>query len=101
MTPQAATLPTPRSPDDRDHVAGPAIDEHLVQFYDSEPFLCDAVARFLALGIAAGEPLVVVATEEHRAAFLRRLADEGLDVGVAQGTGRLVLLDARETLGAL
>jgi MEDS: MEthanogen/methylotroph, DcmR Sensory domain len=40
----------------------------------------------------------VIATAEHSAAFTRKLAAAGIDVRAARDTGRLVTLDAGETL---
>src|SRR6185436_7606127 len=70
----------------------PASHHHVVQFYEAEDALTDNVARFLAAGLRAGEPVIAIATPEHRAAFRERLERDGVD------TSRLVLLDARETL---
>jgi signal transduction histidine kinase len=72
--------------------------DHIVQFYEDDAFLCDAVANFLAVGLAAGEPVCVVATPEHRAAFAARLARRGLDIDEARARGQLVWLDAGDTL---
>jgi len=77
---------------------GPAQPNHIVQFYDDDAFLCDSVAHFIAVGIEAGEPVCVVATAEHRAAFAIRLARRGLSVDHARASGQLVWLDARESL---
>jgi signal transduction histidine kinase len=79
----------------------PAHQDHVVQFYDDETFLADRVADFLAVGVAAGEPVVVVATIEHRASFAARLARRGLDIESARARGQLVWLDAAETLSKL
>ncbi|HEU5058468.1 MAG TPA: PAS domain-containing protein [Kofleriaceae bacterium] len=59
--------------------AGPGLLPHIVQFYDSSDRLCDAVADFLAAGAAAGEPLLVIATEAHRAALAERLLQRGAE----------------------
>jgi signal transduction histidine kinase len=75
-----------------------ATDHHVVQFYEDASFLSDAVVRFLAAGFAAGAPAVVIATEAHRTGFVQRLNERGFDVERARAKGRLVLLDARETL---
>jgi signal transduction histidine kinase len=74
---------------------------HTVQFYEDDAVLCDGVARFLAVGLAAGDPVCVVATEEHRQAFAARLARFGLNVEDARARGQLAWLDARETLGKI
>jgi PAS domain S-box-containing protein len=74
----------------------PGDSHHLVHFYEDETVLFDAVARFLDVGLRAGESVVVIATASHRDGFLERLAS--LDTYRAIAEGRLVLLDARETL---
>ncbi|MFP2925382.1 ATP-binding protein [Pyxidicoccus sp. 3LG] len=75
-----------------------AADSHVVQFYEDPAFLSDVVVRFLEAGFQVGEPAVVIATEAHRASFAQCLKVNGFDVEGACATGRLVLLDARETL---
>jgi signal transduction histidine kinase len=74
---------------------------HVVQFYEDDAFLCDRVAEFIALGLAAGEPACVVATAEHREAFAVRLARRGFAVDELRARGLLIWLDARETLAKL
>ena len=74
----------------------PPAHTHAVQFYESDAFLFDTVAEFLGAGLKAGDRLVVIATPEHRAGFVDRLADEGVEAAIAHG--QLTLLDARETL---
>lgn len=77
-------------------LAGPAVHSHAVQFYETDAFLLETVARFLDAGLQAGDRLVVIATEEHREGFARRLDALGVDRAIE--TGQLVLLDAREVL---
>lgn len=74
----------------------PVVHSHVVQFYETEAFLYDAVGRFLAAGLRAGDRIVVIAAEAHREGFARRL--DGLDFAEAVDSGRLVMLDARATL---
>lgn len=76
----------------------PAGGSHRVQFYEDPAFLFDVVARFLEAGFQVGEPAVIIATEIHRKGFKARLKAMGFDVERALSDGRLVLLDARETL---
>jgi signal transduction histidine kinase len=71
---------------------------HTVQFYEDEAFLCGAVTDYLAAGLAAGEPLLVVATAPRRHAFSQQLTSRGFDVEDAHRSGLLTWLDARETL---
>jgi PAS domain S-box-containing protein len=71
---------------------------HVVQFYENDQFLAAAVCDFLADGLTNGQKVLVVATEEHRVAFERRLNAKGLDAERALRLGHLTVLDARETL---
>ena len=72
--------------------------DHRVQFYDSDDFLALTVANFLEEGIRGGQPLVVIATENHRTSFASRLKMKGHDVDRVSASGQLMLLDARDTL---
>ena len=73
---------------------------HDVQFYDSEEYLGATVASFLAEGIRAGQPVVVIATESHTRLFRDRLRATGIRLeDLAEGRD-IVWLDARETLDA-
>ncbi|HEX6964345.1 MAG TPA: ATP-binding protein [Gemmatimonadaceae bacterium] len=74
---------------------------HAVQFYEDDRFLTRAIADYLAAGLAAGEPVIVIATRAHRDAFWNRLRLLGVDVALALRSGRLVWLDASETLTAI
>ena len=71
---------------------------HLVQFYEDDGFLCEVVAEFIHQALAANQPVLVVATPEHRATLLERLAELGVEVSRARLGGMLTLADARETL---
>jgi signal transduction histidine kinase len=86
---------------DEEMLAGARAGSHIVQFYDSDAALADAVAGFLAAGLRAGEPVLVVATEEHGELFGRRLHALGLDPVEARRRGELTLLDGRGTLDRL
>jgi hypothetical protein len=72
--------------------------QHGVQFYGDDAELLDTIAGFLGEGLVAGQPLVVIATPEHRAGILAALASRFIDVEGARRIGDLVLLDAEETL---
>src|SRR5262245_53148354 len=52
---------------------------HDVQFYRTNAFLVREVVNFLAQGLRAGQPLVIIATEPHRRAFADGLRALGLD----------------------
>ena len=72
--------------------------EHHVELFDSSRSLADTVAAYLLAGFERGEPLLVVATPQHRELLARRLEDSGLNVREAVLANRLVLLDAAQTL---
>lgn len=71
---------------------------HAVRFYDNDKSLSHIVAEFLADGLAAGEPAIVVASPAQRAAIVRELVARHLDVVQLQRSGDLVLLDAEDML---
>jgi anti-sigma regulatory factor (Ser/Thr protein kinase) len=70
----------------------------VVQFYDGDRELATSVGGYLAGGIAAGDSVVVVATHPHRLAFEAGLTAAGAHAGAAGASGRLLMLDAAETL---
>jgi PAS domain S-box-containing protein len=74
---------------------------HLVQFYETDAFLIDVVARFAASAVGGGDPLVVIATAVHREALDRQLQSRGVALSVASEQGVYVALDAEETLERL
>ena len=71
---------------------------HVVQFHAGDRELAVSVGGYLAGGIAAGDVVAVVATEPHRLAFEAELIAAGVDTGAAGAAGRLLMLDAAESL---
>jgi signal transduction histidine kinase len=69
-----------------------------VQFYEDDDALCDTVGHYVGAGLAAGEKVVVIATEPHRRALALRLKGNAFDLQRAGESGQLTLLDARETM---
>ncbi|HEY2341584.1 MAG TPA: MEDS domain-containing protein [Chthoniobacteraceae bacterium] len=76
--------------------AGPR--DHIVQLYQDQQFLNRAVCRFAAGAIANGEGVILVPTAAHWEAFQPRLEAEGVDLGAAQSSGQLTVVDADELL---
>jgi PAS domain S-box-containing protein len=72
--------------------------DHFVQFYESDDFLIDSVSGFVGAALTAGQASLAIATPAHRAALARKLSHCGIDVAETVAAGRLVLLDAAETL---
>jgi len=67
--------------------------DHFVQLYQDPAFLVDAVTRYLAAGLRAGEAALVIAGPENRERFCAVLTRQGL-----YPSPNLRLLDAQETL---
>ena len=76
-----------------------AAHHHAVQFYGSDQILMQTVAGFLAGGLIAGQPAVVIATPAHSTAIFDELAHRLIDVNAAKRIGDLVFLDANAMLG--
>ena len=57
MNPKAS--PMQHEPDYSKHT-------HSVQFYSGDPFLIDALSRFIGSALGAGDAGIVIATESHR-----------------------------------
>jgi PAS domain S-box-containing protein len=74
---------------------------HQVQFYDGEATLVAAVGEFLAGGLRADEPIVIVATPAHREALERRLSAGGFDVEALEAAAMITLADAETLLAKL
>ena len=72
--------------------------DHFVQFYETDSFLVESVATFLAEGLAHSEGAIVIATESHRVGIDKKLSALGIDVIRAKENGDYVPLDAAETL---
>ena len=72
--------------------------EHVVQFYQDDKFLIDAVSGFVGSALAAGDATVLIATAAHREEVEQVLRKRGLDIGQAARQGRFIGLDATETL---
>jgi signal transduction histidine kinase len=72
--------------------------DHFVQFYESDEFLIDSLSGYVLEGLETGDACVVVATGARREGLDARLRASGLDTDAARASGRLVTLDAAETL---
>jgi len=72
---------------------------HFVQLHDADDgALLANIGRYLAEGLVRGEGAVVIATEAHRSTVPAAVAKAGFAPEAALRDGRLVMLDAHETL---
>jgi signal transduction histidine kinase len=71
--------------------------DHLVGFYEDDPFLAGSVARFLRPAFDGDAAAMVLATPEHLASFRASLETEGVDAD----DPRFIALDALEVLDRL
>jgi anti-sigma regulatory factor (Ser/Thr protein kinase) len=71
---------------------------HMVTFYDADQELAARVSNYLGEGLLAGGSAVLLATQRHRLACEAGLAAAGLDVSGDVAAGRLLVLDAAQTL---
>jgi signal transduction histidine kinase len=75
--------------------------DHIVQFYETDQYLCEVVTQYLAEGLKLGHSVIAVATPDHRRMISAWLRAEGVDPEAAVQAGQLVLCDARSTLSTL
>jgi MEDS: MEthanogen/methylotroph, DcmR Sensory domain len=78
-----------------------AVCEHLVQFYETDDEIVNAVVPYLAEGLDADEAVLVIASESHRAAFERELGRLDTDLETAISAGTYLSVDAGEVLDRL
>ena len=71
---------------------------HVVQFYTEDAALLGAISRFIGTALGAGDAAVVIATRAHRDGLFLQLQERGFDVSGAVRQGRLIAVDAAETL---
>jgi PAS domain S-box-containing protein len=74
---------------------------HFIQFYESDTFLVDAIARFIGEGLTTGDAGVIIATSPHRDAVEHELRARGKDPDAARAEGRYLAVDAAETMGQI
>ncbi len=71
----------------------PSPHDHVVHVYTDDAHLVKELASFITEGLSLDESIVIVATEQHRAA-LAKVLDSGSELGAET----LVVLDASDTL---
>jgi KaiC/GvpD/RAD55 family RecA-like ATPase len=74
---------------------------HAVRFYYDAIGLCHIVADFIAEGLNAGQPAVIVATPSHSTQIESLLGARGFDVAALKRSGDLFVKDASTVLPSL
>ena len=74
---------------------------HIVQLCADEAEYARTVARFFAAGVAAGHSALAITSAAHREAIIAALASLGCQPECVRREGRLVFLDAGDTLLAI
>ena len=74
---------------------------HAVQFYESDAFLVNVLARFVVNGLSRDEPIVVIATNPHVTALVETLRARRVDVDAARNAHQLCMVDAHGLLAAI
>jgi hypothetical protein len=69
-----------------------------VRFYEDATSLAKMVAVFVAEGLIAEQPAIIIATPEHRHAITQQLLAKSFDLDHLRSRHNLFLLDANETL---
>jgi hypothetical protein len=72
--------------------------EHLVQCWDTEASLLDALEGFVSSGLREGDGVVAIATASHLHEVEKRLRKHWLDIDRARWEGRYIPILAPETL---
>jgi anti-sigma regulatory factor (Ser/Thr protein kinase) len=85
---------------DGEHFLPHADGEHSVLFYTRDEELAAGVAEYLARALLAAGAAVVIATPSHQRMIETALNRAGVDVSMEMASGRLICLDAAETLAS-
>jgi hypothetical protein len=72
--------------------------DHVVQIYEEDRVLLDALAGFIGGGLGTGDAAVVIATPSHLEGLGNRLRSQGLDLDTARCCDQYIALDAEHTL---
>lgn len=91
---------TETTADWRDVLAHNACGDHIVQVYQEESFLAEAVAHFVEAGLAQGQGIVIIATPAHWDIFARYFSGKAIDLDRYIACGQIAILDAEQTLAS-
>jgi PAS domain S-box-containing protein len=72
--------------------------EHAVQFYSDDAFLTDEIQDFVGTALSSGGSAIVIGTKAHNEVILRKLRNNGVNLGEFAARGQYQALDASEVL---
>ena len=72
--------------------------EHLVQIYEDDGVILEALEGFVSSGLWVGDCVLVIATAAHLRALEARLMAQDVDVWAARGRDQYIPLDAEDAL---
>src|ERR1700687_190643 len=72
--------------------------DHIVQIYEEDRVLLDALAGFIGGGLQTGDAAVVIATPAHLDGLAHRLSAQGVDIDAVCARDQYLPLDADQTL---
>jgi len=76
----------------------PSKSPHSVHFYADDQLLIGDLTRLIGTALVSGNGAIIVATKAHREALASQLQARHLDIAKAAAEGRLISLDAEDTL---
>jgi hypothetical protein len=74
--------------------------DHLLQVYQNDQELLNALASFVGDGLLNGDGCIVIAFEPHRKGLEQILTEQGVDLDAARKDDLYIAVDAVETLSA-
>ncbi|MCE3226579.1 MAG: hypothetical protein K0S32_1130 [Bacteroidetes bacterium] len=72
--------------------------DHLLQIYENDEVILNSLEGFIKSGLAAGESVIIIATEDHLSALNKGLLNYGLDLDALKKDFSYIPLNAHETL---
>jgi len=79
----------------------PSKSPHSVHFYADDQLLMDDLTRLIGTALISGDAAIMLATKAHREALASQLQARHLDIARAAAEGRLIALDAEDTLSRI
>lgn len=74
---------------------------HLVQFYSSDADLARSLGEYVSMGLRRDEICILITTYRHMQLLDAELSRRGIDPLAARNQGRLIAVDAAETLAMI